>query len=74
MLLPAVGSRPHPASVATTLSVPTLQHGHRIVSILATRAMNACADSRACGLALGICNANLESLSLSVLRALASTP
>ena len=74
MLLAAVGSRPHPASVATTLSVPALQHGHCIVSILATRAMNAWADSNACGLALGICSASLAALSLSVLQALANTP
>ena len=68
-----VGKRLHPTSVATTLSVPALQHGHCSASILATRAMNACADSWAAGLALGISNASLASLSLSVLHALAPT-
>ena len=68
MLLPAGGNRLHPVKVATTLSRWALQHGHSIVSILATLAKNACADSWVCRLALGICNASLAWASLSILR------
>jgi hypothetical protein len=71
---PGTGNYLQPPKVATTLSMPALQHGHCMVSSLATRAMNACADSAALGLGCGICNASLASLSLSVLHALASTP
>ena len=36
-------------------NLPTLQEGHKPTSILATRTMNAWADSMAFGLAAGIC-------------------
>jgi hypothetical protein len=37
-----------PCNTAVTCKCPTLQHGHIPTSILATRAMKACADSIAC--------------------------
>ena len=74
MFVPGDGSVHRPASVATTLSVPALQKGHCITSSLATRAMNACADSAAFGLIGGIRSARRACLSLSVLHALANTP
>ena len=49
MLLPTMGSRARLASVATTLGVPSLQHGNCIVSTLSTRAMNARAYSLVVG-------------------------
>ena len=55
-------------------NLPTLQHGHKPTSILATRAMNAWADSMACGLAAGICNARRAAESLTPLHAEANTP
>ena len=70
-MVPGAGNCLHPASVATTLSVPAWQHGHCMTAILAKRAMNACADSAALGLGAGICSASLACASLSVLQALA---
>ena len=47
---PGAGKTRNPARLPTTLSLPTLQHGHNPASSLATRAKNAWADSVACGL------------------------
>ena len=41
------GNRPSPASTAMVRNLPTLQHGHKLTSIVLTRAMNARADAMA---------------------------
>ena len=51
-----------------TCSRPTLQHGHKLTSILATRIMNPWADSTAWGLGSGICKANLAAFNLTRLQ------
>ena len=53
-MLAGPGNRPSPASAATTRNLPTLQHGHKPTSVVATSAMKALADSMACGLSAGI--------------------
>ena len=49
-------------------NLPTLQHGHKPTSILATRTMNAWADSMACGLATGIRKASCAAGSLTLCK------
>ena len=49
------GSRPRPTSTAVTCKRSCPQHGHKPVSRLDTRAMNACAHSSACKSGAGIC-------------------
>ena len=71
LVLPGVGKCLSPGNCATT-RIPWLQQGQRITSILATRAMNALADSRAAGLFTGMCNAACASF--TPLLAEASTP
>lgn len=73
MMAPGAGNCLHRVNVATTLRAWALQQGHCIIFSLATRTMNACADSAAWGLGAGICSASLGCASLSVLHALAST-
>ena len=54
---PGAGNRPSPASTAMVRNLPTLQEGHKLRSILATRAMKAWAHSSACKFGAGICKA-----------------
>ena len=68
------GNRPSPASTAMVRKLPTLQLGQKPASILVTRAMNAWADSMACGLGAGICKARRAAGSLTPLQADANTP
>ena len=72
--LPGAGNLISLGRVAVTYSFPVLQHGHRNTSILATLDMKARADSAACGLMAGICNARSAAFSLIFLHAGANTP
>src|SRR5450830_1596813 len=69
-----VDNRACPGSTAVTCRRPILQHGHKLTSSLATRAMNPWADSSARTFAAGICKARLAALSLTPLQLEASTP
>jgi hypothetical protein len=71
---PGASKTRNPARLATTLSLPTLQHGHKPTSSLATRAKNAWADSMACGLDCGICKAARATASFTPLQLDANTP
>ncbi len=73
LVLPGVGKCLRPGNCAIT-RIPWLQQGQRITSILATRAMNALADSRAAGLFTGMCNAACACASFTPLLAEASAP
>ncbi len=73
-VLPGAGNLALPGMTLATRRRPRLQHGQTITSILATRCMNACADSLACLFTAGICNDTRAACSLSDLQPLASTP
>ena len=68
MTAPGTGNCLSPINVATTLRALALQLGHCITSSLATRVMNACADSWALGLDGTICSASRACASLSVFQ------
>jgi hypothetical protein len=55
---PTNGKRRIPGIRSTTRKRPTVQHGHCNTAIRATRVMNSLADSLACALGHGICNAS----------------
>lgn len=68
------GNLAGPFKTATTRNRPTLQHWHTNTSLLATRCMNARADSTACGLTAGIGKVWRATPSLSDVQANANTP
>lgn len=69
-----LGYRACAPSTAVTRKRPTWQHGHKLSSISATRAMNAWADSIASRLGAGMCKACLAAASLCALQQDANTP
>ena len=73
-IVPGTGNCLTPANTAAVRKRPTLQIGHKRTSILATRAMNACAESSACALRAGICKASRAALSCLALQPEASSP
>ena len=68
------GNRVDATNTSTTHRRPRWQAGHCRMSRCDTRCMNACADSAATGLAIGISSANRACASLTRLAAGASNP